>query len=85
MNSGFFISDEGAVQDPNSPAAFGAGCDTFLGSGGPQAGAHQTLPLLLAAAVVMLSDGSHTYAAHGPRFSSLSMRRDSLLSTNSKC
>lgn len=32
---GFFISDEGAVQDKNSPASFGAGCDTFLGSGGP--------------------------------------------------
>jgi beta-glucosidase len=32
---GFFISDEGAVQDPTSPASFGAGCDTFLGSGGP--------------------------------------------------
>ena len=32
---GFFISDEGAVQDSSSPASFGAGCDTFLGSGGP--------------------------------------------------
>jgi beta-glucosidase len=32
---GFFISDEGAVQDSKSPASFGAGCDTFLGSGGP--------------------------------------------------
>ena len=32
---GNFISDEGAVQNSSSPAAFGGGVDIFLGSGNP--------------------------------------------------